>query len=378
MQYRKFGKLDFEVSALGFGCMRFPVIDNDSSKIDEEEATKMLRYAIDNGVNYIDTAYPYHQKMSEPFVGRALKDGYREKVKLATKLPIWLCEKYEDFEKYLDEQLEKLQTDYIDFYLVHALNKDTWKNCKELDVFKFLDKAIESGKIKYAGFSFHDELDLFKEITDAYDWTFCQIQLNYMDEYYQAGLEGLKYAADRDLAVIIMEPLKGGKLAKKPSEDIKKIWSKSETERTPAEWALRWVWNFPEVTLLLSGMSTMEQIKENIEVSKDAYPKSLSKKEVELIDEVKEIYKDKIKIGCTECKYCMPCPNDVMIPNIFSLYNDGHMYSIKDEVKNTYNKIMEREKDGSKCIECGKCERECPQNLPIIEHLKTIHKEFAN
>ncbi|WP_425448212.1 aldo/keto reductase [Dethiothermospora halolimnae] len=378
MQYRKFGKLDFEVSALGFGCMRFPVIDNDSSKIDEEEATKMLRYAIDNGVNYIDTAYPYHQKMSEPFVGRALKDGYREKVKLATKLPIWLCEKYEDFEKYLDEQLEKLQTDYIDFYLVHALNKDTWKTCKELDVFKFLDKAIESGKIKYAGFSFHDELDLFKEITDAYDWTFCQIQLNYMDEYYQAGLEGLKYAADRDLAVIIMEPLKGGKLAKKPSEDIKKIWSKSETERTPAEWALRWVWNFPEVTLLLSGMSTMEQIKENIETSKDAYPKSLSKKEVELIDEVKEIYKDKTKIGCTECKYCMPCPNDVMIPNIFSLYNDGHMYSIKDEVKNTYNKIMEREKDGSKCIECGKCERECPQNLPIIEHLKTIHKEFAN
>ncbi|WP_202707938.1 aldo/keto reductase [Sporosalibacterium faouarense] len=377
MQYRKFGKTDLEISALGFGCMRFPVIDGDSSKINKDEATAMLHYAIDNGVNYIDTAYPYHQKMSEPFVGEALKGGYREKVKLATKLPIWLCEEYEDFNKLLDEQLEKLQTDYIDFYLVHALNQNTWKKCKELDVFSFLDRAIKDGKIKYAGFSFHDELDLFKEIVDAYDWTFAQIQLNYMDEDYQAGIEGMKYAADRNLAIVIMEPLKGGKLAKEPNKEIKEIWDKAETSRMPADWALRWVWNHPEVSLLLSGMSTMDQVKENIKTAEDAFVNSLSQKEISLIDDVKDIIKSKTKVDCTSCGYCIPCPEDIAIPNIFSTYNAMYMYDIPEESKDTYQRMTKADKHASKCVECGNCEAQCPQNLPIIEHLKEAHKELA-
>lgn len=370
MLYRKFGKLDFHVSNLGFGCMRFPVIDDDNGKINEDEAIKMLRYAIDNGVNYIDTAYPYHQGNSELLVAKALKDGYREKIKLATKLPVWLCKTHEDFDKYLNEQLEKLETEYVDFYLLHSMSKKSWENAKNLDVLKFLDRALGDGRIKYAGFSFHDDVETFKEIVDSYEWTFCQIQLNYMDENYQAGLEGLTYASKKELAVIIMEPIKGGKLAKAPEGDFKEIWEKSGVNMTPAELALRWVWNQPEVTLLLSGMSNMEQVEENIRTASTSLPLSLKPNEIKLINDIKDIYNKRNKVGCTSCRYCVPCPNNVAIPNIFEIYNNYFVYDTIDFSKKSYKNMIKAGTDSSNCIECGQCESLCPQNLEIIRHLK--------
>ncbi|WP_026896067.1 aldo/keto reductase [Clostridiisalibacter paucivorans] len=376
MQYRKFGNLGFEVSALGFGCMRFPTIDDDNGKIDEKRAIDMIRYAIDNGVNYIDTAYPYHQGNSEPLVGRALKDGYREKVKLATKLPSWLIKTEEDFDRLLNEQLERLQSKHIDLYLVHTLNKNFWKNLTELNLLKFLDKAKADGRIKHVGFSFHDSIDLFKEIVDAYDWEFCQIQLNYVDERYQAGIEGLKYASSKGLPVVIMEPIKGGKLAREPKGELKKIFDNAPVHRTPAEWALKWLWNKPEVTVVLSGMSTEEQLKENLQIADRSLVNTLNKKEIEFIDSIKKFYKDNVKVDCTGCKYCIPCPQKIAIPDIFELYNDGYMYDLLDKSKKSYESVIDKNRDASQCIECGKCEASCPQNLPIITDLKRAHRDL--
>lgn len=373
MHYRNFTKNNIQVSALGFGSMRLPILDNDSSKIHEEKAIEMIRYAIDHGVNYIDTAYPYHQGNSEYLVGKALKDGYREKAYLATKLPSWLIKSYEDFDKYLDEQLEKLDTDYIDFYLLHTLNKEYWDNLKALDVLKFIDEAKKSGKIKYIGFSFHDELDVFKEIVDYHDWDFCQIQLNYIDRNYQAGEEGLKYAYDKGISVVIMEPIKGGKLSN-PSDEIKSIWEQNDVKRTPSEWALRWVLNHKEVSILLSGMNTIEQVKENIKTVSDAKANHLNEKEIELIHKVTSIYQEKIKVGCTSCEYCLPCPEGVSIPNIFQIYNDLYVFGTEDASKNRYKAYIDKEIDASKCIECGKCETMCPQNIEIRRHLKESHE----
>lgn len=369
MQYRYFTNDKLKVSLLGFGCMRLPIINGDSSNIDEEKAMEMIHYAIDNGVNYIDTAYNYHQGNSEIFVGKALKNGYREKVYLATKLPVWLANSYEDFEKLLDEQLKKLDTEYIDFYLLHSLHEKTWSKIKDLNIFKFIEEAKREGKIKYAGFSFHDELPLFKDILDSYPWDFCQIQLNYMDRQYQAGIEGLKYAAEKGIPLVIMEPIKGGKLAY-ASDDIQKVWDSSDVKRSPAEWALKWVYDFPEVSVVLSGMSNMDHVKENIELTKNSLPKSLTKKEHEIIDKVTSIYNERVKVGCTSCEYCLPCPQGVAIPNIFSLYNNYYVYGAKEQSKTSYLKLIKENKDVSKCIECGECEQLCPQHLEIISFLK--------
>lgn len=371
MQYRKFGKTDFEVSALGFGCMRLPVINDDYSKINEQESIKLVRYAVDNGVNYIDTAYPYHNGNSELFVGKALKDGYREKVKLATKLPVWLVKEYSDFDKYLNEQLEKLQTDHIDMYLLHALDKKRIDTLEALGVYKFLDKALESGKIKYAGFSFHDDVNTFKRIVDAYDWTFCQIQYNILDENYQAGTDGLTYAASKGLAVVIMEPLKGGKLAVSIPDSVKEVYSNSKVNKTPANLSLSWVWNHPEVTLLLSGMNSLDQLKENIATAEGAFPNSLSNEELTLVENVKTAYKKCIKVDCTRCEYCMPCPFGINIPENFSLYNSVYMYNLLEESTKNYANMGNCKAE--LCKECGKCETVCPQHLPIRKHLKEVH-----
>lgn len=382
MQYRKFGALGFEVSTFGVGCMRLPVMQNpDGSKnysaIDEAEAIKMIRYAIDHGVNYIDTAYPYHGGNSERLVGKALKDGYREKVKLATKLPVWQTNSYEDFEKILDEQLSKLQTDTIDFYLLHSLSKNTWEKVRDLKVLDFLDKAVAKGKIRYPGFSFHDKLPVFKEIVDSYDWKMCQIQLNFLDEHYQAGVEGLKYANSKGIPVVIMEPLKGGKLATNIPKDVQELWNKAEIQRSPVEWAFRWLYNFPEVTVILSGVSTMEQLKQNIEIFDKATPNSMTDKELELVAKVKELYNSKIKVGCTRCNYCMPCPSGVSIPGIFGLYNDLAMYETVEEYANQYKDLITKGKDASKCVECGNCESVCPQGIEIIQKLKEAHEALT-
>lgn len=379
MQYTKFGNLDFEISRFGVGCMRLPEekSEDGKAKIDEKEAIKIVRHAIDQGVNYIDTAYPYHRGQSELFVAKALKDGYREKVKLATKLPVWLTNSYEDFNKYLDEQLKRLEVDCIDFYLLHALDKEKWDKIKKLNVLEFLDKAKKDGKIKYAGFSFHDQFPIFKEIADSYNWDMCQIMLNIIDEHFQAGVEGLHYAGKKGIPVVIMEPLKGGKLAQHIPEEALNIWNESKIKRTPVEWAFRWLYNFPEVTTILSGVSTMEQLEENIKIFNTALPDSMTDEELKLVHKVKAVYESKTKVGCTGCNYCTPCPADVSIPDIFELYNNLFLFNESDKSKNYYKRLAEAKKDATKCLECGNCMSVCPQHISIPEKLKEAHQALS-
>ncbi len=385
MLYRDFGKTGEKVSVLGFGCMRLPIIGDDPTCVDQENAINMIRYAVDQGVNVIDTAYPYHSSSlehggaSEPIVAKALKDGYRDKVKIATKLPSWMIETREDMDKYLNEQLERLETDHIDFYMVHGINQTYWENLKELGFDEFLDKAIADGRIKHAGFSFHHRIELFKEVVDYYDWSFCLIQYNYLDRDYQAGKEGLEYAHSKGLGVAVMEPLRGGQLAVIIPEEVKKVFDSSDVKRSPAEWALRWVWNHPEVSVVLSGMGTMEQIKENLKVAEEALPNSLTDTELKITDQAKSIFDNKFKINCTGCGYCLPCPNGVSIPENFAKYNDYFLFG-SPETKEVYlfhymGLIMENERADS-CTECGICEEHCPQNIPIIQELKKVKELY--
>jgi predicted aldo/keto reductase-like oxidoreductase len=371
MQYRTFGKLDWQVSALGFGAMRLPTVEG---KIDEAEATKMIRYAIDHGVNYVDTAYPYHGGNSELFVGRALKGGYREKVKLATKLPTWHVKTTEDFDKYLNEQLEKLQTDHIDFYLLHALNDERWRQMKKLNVPEHAEKAIADGRIGHLGFSFHDKYPAFQEIVDGYDkWSFCQIQYNYMDIENQAGTKGLQYAASKGLAVVIMEPLLGGRLVN-PPEPIQKIWDTAPDKREPADWALQWLWHQPEVSVVLSGMSAMEQVEQNVASASVSGVNILSPEaDLKLFDEVRIKYQELSPIPCTNCEYCLPCSQGVNIPRNLEVYNEGIIYDKLDHARSAYTWIAEEER-ASVCIQCLECEQLCPQEIPISEWMTHIHE----
>jgi uncharacterized protein len=378
MKYRKFGKLDWEVSALGFGAMRLPVLgDNPAAgnpEIDEPEAIRMMRQAIDQGVNYLDTAYPYHGGKSEVVVGKALRDGYRQKIRLATKMPSWFIQNYDDFDKYLNEQLQKLQTNYIDFYLLHGLNKQHWPHLRDLKVFTWAEKAIKDGRIGHLGFSFHDDLETFKQIIDGYNrWTFCQIQYNFMDIEYQAGTKGLKYAADKGLAVVIMEPLRGGQLAKEPSESIKETWDASSVKRSPADWALQWLWNQQEVSVVLSGMTTLPQVIENIASAEHSGVGLLDDKALSIIDEAREKFRKISPIPCTSCEYCMPCPNGVNIPHAFQYYNDAAMYNDPRTARFRYRQEA-KEAWADNCIECLECEEKCPQEIPIADWLKKVHE----
>lgn len=387
MLYRNFGKTNEKVSILGFGAMRLPAMENDPTKIDEKEAIKMIRYSIDHGVNFIDTAYPYggfdmyKGGQSEPIVGKALKDGYRDRVKISTKLPTWLIETREDMDKYLNEQLERLETDIIDFYLIHGITKTYWEKLKELGFEDFLNQAIEDGKIRYAGFSFHDRTELFKEVVDHYDWSFCLIQYNYLDENYQAGREGLEYAFNNGLGIATMEPLRGGQIAINIPEEVKDRFDEAVVKRTPAEWALRWVWNHSEVSVVLSGMNTMEDLKENLRISSDAQSNSLSKKELDIVDHVKQIFNDKLEIRCTSCGYCLPCPQGVDIPENFAKYNDYSLFGTpetKERFKFGFEMGLLNGERASACTECGLCEERCTQEIPIMKELKKVKKLYES
>lgn len=385
MLYRDFGKTGEKVSVLGFGCMRLPVIEDDVTNIDEENAINMIRYAIDRGVNVIDTAYPYHGinmdhgGESEPFVARALKDGYREKVKIATKLPSWAIKTREDMDKFLSEQLKRLETDCIDFYMVHGINRLYWENLKELGFEEFLDQAIANGQIKHAGFSFHHRLDLFKEVVDRYDWSFCLIQYNYMDDDYQAGTEGLKYAYKKGLGIAVMEPLRGGQLAVNIPLEVQDVFDESDVKRSPAEWALRWVLDHPEVSVVLSGMNTMDQLKENLKIADEAQPNILADSELDITKQVKSIFEEKLQINCTSCGYCLPCPSCVNIPENFSKYNDYFLFGspeTKEEYQFHYMALIMENERASACTECSNCEKHCPQSIPIIQELKKVKELY--
>ncbi len=377
MQYREMGKTGDQVSILGYGCMRFPKING---KIDEDRTRKQIISAIERGVNYFDTAYMYPN--SEAVLGNILAEGYREKVMIASKIPPFMVHSRKDMDTVLETQLKRLKTSYIDYYLIHSVTtKEGWDRMKQLGAVDFLEKAKAAGKIRRIGFSYHGEGHDFKDIVDDYPWDFCQIQYNYMDENAQAGKEGLLYAASKGLGVAVMEPLRGGLLAGNMPPKIEKIWSDAGIGGTPAEWALRWVWNHPQVSVVLSGMNQEDQLEENIRIAESVRTNSLADAEAECIDKVKTALQEKIKVGCTGCGYCMPCPAGVNIPVCFSYYNDKSVYDGDKSVSTHYIGMLGG-MDGGKpsyaslCKDCGKCERHCPQSLPIRKHLKEVSKEM--
>jgi hypothetical protein len=375
MQYRKFGKLDWNASVLGFGCMRLPTVDGNPNgpNINEAEAVRMIRHALDRGVNYFDTAYIYHEGNSETVLGKALR-GHRDRVKIATKSAVWLIEKEADFDRMLNEQLRKLQTDYIDFYLLHALDKSRWS--ETVPKYKLLEKAgaaIRDGRIRHLGFSFHDNYESFAEIMNGYDgWTFCQIQYNYMDTENQAGTRGLKLAAAKDLAVVIMEPLLGGRLARPPSS-IGEVIERSSVKRSATDWALQWLWDQPEVTVVLSGMSNMEQVKANLDSASDAHSHSFQAADLKVIAELQQKYRERAAIPCTKCNYCMPCPNGVDIPADFEFYNEAFLHENIPDARFRYQIFVPEAARASACVACHECEDKCPQKIPISEWMPKVH-----
>jgi predicted aldo/keto reductase-like oxidoreductase len=367
MKYRNFGKLDWQPSALGFGCMRLPTTDNQplGANINEELTVRMIRKAIDKGVNYIDTAYPYHQGNSEIVVGKALRDGYRERVKLADKLPVWLVNEPADFDRLLNEQLHKLSTDHIDFYLLHALTRKRWRDIVlKHDLLTKAEAALKDGRIRYLGFSFHDSYDIFEEIIKAYDWTFCQIQYNYMDINNQAGIKGLKLAARMGIGVVVMEPLLGGHLANPPSS-VRAAMDQVADRYTPADLALKWIWNQPEVSLVLSGMGTMEQVDENLRSADGSEVNSFATTEKKAIASLRKSYRAGIEVPCTNCKYCMPCPHGVEIPANFEFFNHAYLYNDLAAAKFRYSIYLTHLQRSDKCIACKECEDKCPQKIEI-------------
>ena len=364
-----------QLSILGFGCMRFP---QTMGIIDIKETEREIMTAYEAGVNYYDTAYIYPG--SEAALGEILeKNQIREKVYIATKLPHYLIKKYEDLDKLFGEELKRLRTDYVDYYLMHMLtDTDTWNRLKNLGIEKWIEEKKASGAIRQIGFSYHGNSEMFCNLVDAHDWDFCQIQYNYMDEHSQAGRRGLYHAHEKGIPVIIMEPLRGGKLVNRLPDTAKKIFEEYKIKRTPAQWAFRWLWDQPEVTVVLSGMNSDEMVRDNIQTASTVEAGELGEEEQQMLKQVVAAINAKMKVGCTGCGYCMPCPKGVDIPGTFAAYNrrfaEGRFWSFVDYVICTT--LRKNSTAASNCVGCGKCEKHCPQHIEIRKCLKDAQKEL--
>jgi uncharacterized protein len=382
MQYRSFGRLEYRPSALGFGCMRFP---SKHGQVDEAEAIRMVRRGIDAGVNYLDTAYPYHDGQSERIVGAAVRDGYRERVKVVTKMPTWLVKTADDFDRLLDEQLGRLGLPSVDFYLLHSIGKDEFARLKGLGVLDWAERAIASGRFARLGFSSHDSFDGIKQVLDGYDsWVLCQIQYNYIDAVGEPGTKCLEYIAAKGVAAVIMEGLRGGSLVD-PPPSVQRIWDKAARRRTSADWGLQWLWSRPEVSVVLSGMSSMAQVEENLASASASRVGLLAPEELGLFDEAREEYKRIMAVPCTACRYCMPCPNGVDIPRNFGIYNDGIRFGKPEKARGDYAWMLQAVNLGleavdsraENCVGCRACEEKCPQRIPIAAWMAQVESSLG-
>ncbi len=376
MKYRTMGKLGVQTSAFGLGCMRFNGKASGDTIIDEQKAISLIRQAIDGGVTYLDTAYVYLNKTSETVVGKALQDGYREKVMIATKMPLGYVKDRQSMEALLEEELKKLQTDHIDFYLMHGLDKKEWEAFKAIGAPAFFDDMKREGKIRFKCFSFHGPYEDFAYILNDYDWDMVQIQYNFMDIDHQAGRKGLQLAGEKGIPVVIMEGLLGGRLSRAP-ENVQTLYDAFPVRRSPVEWAFRWLCNHPEVAVVLSGCNEAEQIEENLRIFDTVEAGVMDDAELKLMEDVRRAYLDRTKIGCTGCKYCMPCPNGVNIPGIFSVWNNVSLYCTDPANDWGLKRIKENGNGADQCVGCKRCEEACPQHLPIIEQLQCAWKDLC-
>jgi len=380
MQHRQYGKLGYEVSALGLGCMRLPRIireGQDHAEVDLEKAIELIRYAAENGITYFDSAFSYHNEQSEAVLGEALDNGLREKVKIATKQPLGVMKTQGDIRRNLENTLKKLRTDHIDVYLIHNIQSGSWDEIKRRNIIGEYQKFRDEGMINAIGFSYHGRYPCFEDIMNHFDWDMCQIQQNMLDVDKVGTEEAIRLAGKKGCALVIMEPLRGGGLANAPAS-VRALYNAYPVKRTPAEWAFRHLINYPEISCILSGMSTMEQLKQNIELFSrpDSVPNCLSDEEKRILKEAKENYEAIASIPCTGCGYCMPCPKGVNIPGIFSDYNAGGMFEDFSQPKRSYLFTKRSKSDASQCVECGACEKKCPQHIGIRDQLKTAHESL--
>lgn len=383
MRYRTFGKTGEKVSVLGYGTMRMPTVGNDYGKIDEGTSMRLVQRAIDGGLNYIDTSWPYHSThqmeggASEPFVGKVIKAVGRNKVHIATKLPIWAVQSRADMDKYLNAQLQRLQTDYVDFYLVHSIRRAPWENMVRLNLRDFLDKAQQSGRVRHVGFSFHDTPALYQEVMDYYDWSFNQHVCNYYDTTFQAGMIGVRQAALRDMGFVAMESLMGGMLATQLPKEALEVLAATGIKRSPAAWALRWVWNLPEVSVCISGMNGMEQVEENLRQARES-DIPMTPVELEAIEKVRGILKSKSDLGCNECGKCS-CPKGVDIPLCFAMYNANKAFNVIHISHHNYGMGVKGSPSGAEaCDDCKQCAGQCPQGVDIPAGLKKVAVYFKD